>query len=78
MTPSEADSLRGLLGFLSAQLMDRISRGCERPLINRQCRGSAGVLTPIINLSLDFLELVLRKLPARVVRHAGRPAGMAL
>eukprot|EP00972_Heterocapsa_arctica_P021712 3193530-Heterocapsa_arctica.AAC.1 len=78
MTPSEAGSLRGRLGFLGSQLMGRIIRGCERPLIGRQYRGSAGVLTPFINQSLDFLELVLRKLPARDVRHAGRPAGMAL
>eukprot|EP00972_Heterocapsa_arctica_P109131 16070063-Heterocapsa_arctica.AAC.1 len=58
--------------------MSRSIRVCERPLITRQHRGSAGVLTPVINQSLDFLELVLRKLPARDVRHDGRPANMAL
>ena len=78
MSPNEASSFRGRLGFLGSQLMGRVIRGCERPLIERQYRGSAGVLTPKLHQTLDFLELVLRKLPARVVRGAGAPASMAL
>ena len=36
------------------------------------------MLTPVINQTFDFLELVMRKLPARVVRRDDLQKGMAL
>eukprot|EP00972_Heterocapsa_arctica_P014748 2171488-Heterocapsa_arctica.AAC.1 len=55
--------------------MGCIIRGCERLCIGRQ-RVSAG--TPFIIQSLNFLVLVLQKLPALVVHHIGIQTSTAL
>jgi hypothetical protein len=59
MMPYDADRQRGRLCFLSSQPMGRIIRDCKRPLIGSH-RGSAGLLTPIINQSLVFQVPVLQ------------------
>ncbi len=48
--------------------MGKVVRGCEWALIQRQYYDKTLRLFPSTSIALEFLELVLRKMPNREVR----------
>jgi hypothetical protein len=68
LSPASASTLRGKAGFLGGQVFGRVLRGCEWPLIRRQYFEPGPSLGPSLNMALEFLKVVLARVPHRSVK----------
>jgi hypothetical protein len=65
-SPATAASMKGQMGFISAQLTGKIARGAERALSNWQYTREEDVhITQELRDAMEFIKLALRVLPPR-------------